>query len=630
MTVTATTPLAELRALKRAGLGGQAPRVRELLAELRAAGDPLDLEAAGSLLAGRAAREQLADSGAFTARPVALLGSSTLDALPPLLTATLLADGVLPEIRSAGFNQWRFEILAGAPTLKDLRPQVTALLLDEAAVFDGVADRLDPAEIERRCAALPAELAGWARACRETLGGLVVLATVPLTPLTRDRRVDYPGKARLAAAWHRMNAAILDLAAPADSVLVLDLDGVAAHGRGGAVRAGDRMRHAAGQAYAPEFLAAYAEELGRVVRAGLGRAAKCLVLDLDHTLWGGVVGDDGVAGLRLGGAYPGSAHRELQELAADLKQQGVMLAVCSKNEETIAREAVDTHPEMALRTGDFVAFSANWQPKPGNVAAMAERLNIGADAMVFVDDNPVERGLMRELLPQVATVGLPADPAGYAAVLAARGDFNVLSLTEEDRTRTELYRARAARAELADTAGSLEDYLAGLESELTVQPLDGLNSARIVQLFGKTNQFNLTGRRFTADEVAGGGLDFFAARLTDRFGDNGLIAALALGRDADGARTVENFVLSCRVFSRRVETALLSLVLRAAAAEGAGEVRARYVETAKNRQFAGFYPDHGFAAAGEEPGAYRHTLRELPELPRWIRINGQQEAFRVV
>ncbi|GAA1955262.1 HAD-IIIC family phosphatase [Kitasatospora viridis] len=626
-----TTPLAELRALKRAGLAtaDARDRVHRLLGELAEHGDALDLEAAGALLLGAAPRAQLAEAGGHRAQRIALLGSSTLDALPALLTAALLPLGVLPEIRSAGFNQWRFEILTGAPNLTDHRPELTALLLDDAAVLDGVTDPLDLDEVEARCATFPAELAGWVGACREALGdGTLVLTTVPLGPLRRDRIIDYRNKARLDAAWHRMNAALLDLADR--STVVLPADGIAAHA--GTVFAAHRMRHAAGHVYAPDYLRAYAQELTRVVRAQAGRAAKCLVLDLDNTLWGGVVGDDGVAGLKLGGGYPGSAHRELQALAKDLMRQGVMLTVCSKNDEAIAREAIATHPEMLLGPDSFVAVSASWDPKPQAVREQAQRLNIGADAMVFVDDNPVERGLMRELLPQVATVELPADPADYAARLAARGDFNLLRLTEEDRGRTALYRAQEQRADLERGAASLTDYLLGLGSRLTVEPLGPLNSARISQLFGKTNQFNLTGLRYPEPETARRGADgsgaFLGARLADRFGDNGLIAALALGRDPDGAWRIENMVLSCRVFSRSVEDAVVGLLLRAARAAGAPAVRGRFAPTARNGKFAGFYPALGFTelpGTGDDGTDHQHDLRELADLPRWISVTPQDE-----
>lgn len=627
----AVPPLKQLRALKRQGFAGDATHLRALL---RQVDDVLDLESAGAALTGDQPHEQLVRLG-FTAQRIALLGSSTLDALPNLLTAILVRDGVAPLIRSAGFNQWRMEILSGAPELKEIDPRITACLLDDTAVFEGITDPLDLAEVQQRCAAFPGELGRWAQSCQQTLGGLTVLCTVPLSPLRRDRIIDYRGKAQLEAAWHRMNAEILDLAAGRPTTVVLSHEGIAAHA--GTTFGTERMRHVAAHVYAPEFLLAYAAELARVIRADLGRAAKCLVLDLDHTLWGGVVGDDGIGALRLGGAYPGSAHQELQTLARDLMTQGVMLTVASKNDDDIAREAIATHPEMVLEPASFLAVRANWNPKPDNVRDMAAELNIGADAMVFVDDNPVERGLMRELLPQVTTVELPADPAGYASHLAARGDFNLLKLTDEDRERTQLYRAQAQRSDLAGSAGGLEEYLDALGSQLTVEPAGPLNSARIVQLFGKTNQFNLTGVRYQEKDLAQRQADgtgaFFAARLTDRFGDNGLIAALALSEEPGGVWSIDNFVLSCRVFSRNVEDALIGLVLRSARQHGATAVAARFVQTAKNAKFAGFYPALGFTPdpAGDTADAtrYLHCLTGFAELPRWIHLTHDEGAFHV-
>ncbi|HZU55348.1 MAG TPA: HAD-IIIC family phosphatase [Actinocrinis sp.] len=649
--VNSISPLSELRALKRQGLTGRHARVRQLLDALIAAGDPLDIEAAGMMLGGVAQREQLAAEAAFLTQNIALLGSSTLDSLPHQLTAALVAGGILPQVRAAGFNQWQFEIRAGAPNLADLAPGVSALLLDDTAVYEEVANPLDLDEVEARCAAFPDRLGEWADAARQVLGGLIVLSTIPLSPLRRDSVIDYGRKARLEAAWDAMNAGILRLAAQKPGVVVLSAAAIQC--RVADTFATDRMRHVAGHIFSAEFQREYAAELARVVRAGLGRAAKCLVFDLDNTLWGGIVGDDGAAALKIGGAYPGSAHLELQKYGRDLAAQGVMLAVASKNDEDIAQDAIANHPEMLLRPESFVAVRANWEPKPGNVRQLASALNIGVDSMVFVDDNPVERGLMRELLPQVTTVELPNDPAGYAATVARRGDFNLLTLTDEDLKRTEMYRAQVQREELQSGSGSLEEYLLGLDSQLTVERLGEFNAARIVQLFGKTNQFNLTGIRYTEEEVRrrseSGEAAFFGGRLKDRFGDNGLIAAWSLTRegggegdgggdgDRGGAWRIENFVMSCRVFSRNVEDAVVGLILRAAAAAGAGEVRASFIPTAKNAKFAGFYPALGFErveAAGEAvdehadeqgPAQLRHTLRDLAELPSWIGVTREEE-----
>ncbi|MCY9783904.1 HAD-IIIC family phosphatase [Nocardiopsis sp. EMB25] len=619
-------PLARLRALKRQGLGTDPDQVRALIAELT---DPLDLEAAGRLVGGAKQRAALTESGAFRETRIAFLASSTIDPLPPMTVAALAREGVVATTRAAGFDQWRLEVLGGAPELGDLEPRVVACLLDDRAVLSAVADPLDLDLVERRCAEFVTELCSWYGACREALGGATVLNTVPLSPLARARHVDYAGRARLASAWHRMNADILALAAEHPSLVVVDTAGLDTP----TVAADDRMRHIASHAFSPDFLCAYAEELTRIARADLGLARKCLVLDLDNTLWGGVVGDDGVTGIRLGGAYPGSAHSELQRLVRDLGRQGVMLTVSSKNDRDVAEEALTSHPEMVLSREDLLAVRADWRPKPDNVAELARDLNIGVDAMAFVDDNPAERELMRHALPGVTVPDLPDDPSGYALLVARGAGLDLLRLTREDRDRAQMYRARTGREELRAGSDSLEDYLHALGSDLSLEPLDEANAARVVQLFAKTNQFNLTGRRYTAEDVeritAGGGR-FYAARLADRFGDNGLIAALALVPGEDGAWEIGNAVMSCRVFSRKVEHAILGSVLRAARRHGATAVTASFTRTDRNAKFSGLYPELGFATTGtpdEDTRTFHHHLAEPPPLPAWITVTHGEEII---
>ncbi|WP_326552096.1 HAD-IIIC family phosphatase [Micromonospora sp. NBC_01813] len=630
-------PLTELRTLIRSGAAGDVEQLRRVLGQLA---DPLDVEAAGTLLrTGRAAAQLRAG---LTATRIAVLGSATLDPLPALLTAAAAADGIAAEIRTAGFDQWRLEIAAGAPGLADLRPRITALVLDDSAVLAGLTDPVDVDEIAASCAAFPAELASWVTACQQSLGGLTVLCTVPLHPLRRHRLISYAARARLDAAWSRMNAAIADLAAERPGTVVLAASDLAE--RAGTTFADDRMRHVAAHAYAPGYLLAYARELARVAAADLGLTAKCLVLDLDETLWGGVVGDVGPDGVHVGGGYPGSAHTELQALARDLATQGVLLTLASKNDEQVAVEALTGHPEMLLRPDSFVASRINWEPKPENLRTIADQLDIGLDTLVFVDDNPAERDLMRRFAPQVSTVDLPAEPAGYARRLAARGDFAVLSLTDEDRGRGAMYRATARRRELVRASGSLDDYLAGLQSRLTIGPLEPHNADRISQLFARTNQFNLTGVRYGAAEIADraaatatvadgrppAGTAFFGARLTDRFGDNGLISALALTRRTDGAWSIDNLVLSCRVFGRDVEGAIVGLILRSALAHRATAVYGSYRRTDRNARFAGFYPRLGFQLTDPSgPVVYRHDLATPTELPGWIEITNDEEPFDV-
>lgn len=632
-----STVFGELRKLLHTAESFDETRTRELLEQLD---DPLDLEAVGAMLRSpRASRLLNRQEGLMETR-IALLGSSTLDSLPNLLTATAVRRGILPEIRTAGFNQWQLEVMAGAPSLADFQPRLTACLLDDTAVLDGVTDATDVAELTDRCAQFTATVEAWLSQCRATVGGLIVLTTIGLTPLRWRRLRSFAARAAFESAWLRMNA---DIAAMASRDTVV-LSGWSLSSSVDATFAADRMRHLASHAYAPEFLAAYAEELVRVAAADLGRASKCLVLDLDDTLWGGVVGECGTAGLRLAGGYPGAAHTELQELARDLSRQGVLLTLCSKNEEAVAQRALAEHPEMVLRPDAFAATRINWDSKPGNVQAIADELNLGLDAMVFVDDNPAERDQMRLFAPQVRTVPLPADPAGYARVLAGRDDFAVLSVTDDDRGRTAQYRAEAARRELVRTSASFDEYLTSLASRLTVEPLAPFNADRIQQLFAKTNQFNLTGIRYGVDEIAdaltaatdppegapqaGESMRrFYGAKLVDRYGDHGLIAALGIVVTPGRSWEIENFVLSCRVFGRSVEDALVALILRGAADQGVSLVQASFQATARNQRFADFYLRVGFSEATS--GRYRHDLATLPEPPEWIDVSDNQEVFRV-
>ncbi len=617
---------AQLHQLLRDGLDGDAGPLRSALQTIV---DPLDLDAVGMRLRNRRAQEQLADCGLREQR-VAVLASSTVHTVANQLTALLVADGTLPQIELAGYNQWRWEILAGAPHLQALKPRLVSCLLDDRAIYERIVDPLDLNEVDARLDSFAAEIAEWVATCGTVLGGLVVLTTIPLNPLRRNCFIDLQARARLDRGWHRMNARLLELADA--STVVLSHEAIAV--QAGSVFGDPRMRHLAQQVYSPRFLAAWSAEIAAVSRADLGQSAKCLVLDLDNTLWGGVVGDTGISSLALAGSHPGSAHTELQELARDLGRQGVLLAVASKNDDALAREAIATHPEMVLRPDSFLAIRANWQPKPTNLESIAAELNIGIDSLVFLDDNPVERSLMRAMLPEVRTVELPSDAAGFAGALAIANTFVQLHLTDDDVRRTENYRAGAKRAAARSAVASLEEHLAGLDSVLRMESFNAVNADRICALFAKTNQFNLTGRRYSVSELAELPA-VYGVRLSDTFGDSGLIAALALRAEDHGRGwAVDNMVVSCRVFSRAVEDAIVTTVLDDAAAVGVDRVTGEYVPSRRNTQFADFYQRLGFTSSSDTPdlhGASRfaHSLTEITARPAWIRMHPDSEAFYV-
>ena len=350
---------------------------------------------------------------------------------------------------------------------------------------------------------------------------------------------------------------------------------------------------------------ALADEIRRIWDAIRGTRKKCLALDLDNTLWGGVIGEAGVEGIHLDSIGSGARYYDLQKRILDLKHQGVLLAAISKNNEEDALAGIRRHPNMQLREADFVAIRANWSPKPENLAAIAAELNIGADAFVFIDDNPVERETMRLSMPEVAVPDFPEDTSQLEKFMAdvAREYFLQLRTTKEDSAKTEQYRAESAREERRKSFGSVRDYLMFLEMALSIEELDELNLPRAVQLAQKTNQFNLTTIRYSeADMEAmlpGERTLVRIGELRDRFGDYGKIA-LGVARIADDGKTahIEAFLMSCRAIGREVERTFLRALESELAAQGVRTVTAEYIPTAKNAIVSDFWGQMGYAKTG--------------------------------
>ena len=353
----------------------------------------------------------------------------------------------------------------------------------------------------------------------------------------------------------------------------------------------------------------------RLIAARRGLSSKCLVLDLDNTLWGGVIGDDGMAGIVIGqGSALGEAFVAFQHYARDLSRRGVILAVSSKNDDANAREPFENHPEMTLRMDDIACFAANWSDKASNIRSIASRLNIGLDSLVFVDDNPFERNLVRRELPMVAVPEVGDDPAYFARILADAGYFEGLAVTADDRLRHESYRGNIQRESLREASTDLPAYLRSLQMRLVWRRFDRLGLSRIVQLMNKTNQFNLTTRRVTEDEIRARTNDPRALglqlRLTDRFGDNGIIAIVS-GHLVEGGAdfTIDDWLMSCRVLGRQVEQATLNLLAAQARQLGAGRLVGDYIPTAKNEMVRDHYTRLGFALeASREDGGTRSVL----------------------
>jgi FkbH-like protein len=369
----------------------------------------------------------------------------------------------------------------------------------------------------------------------------------------------------------------------------------------------------------------YADWLGRLIGAICGTSRKCLILDLDNTLWGGVIGDDSLEGIRIGqGSAEGEAFLEIQRLALDLKRRGVLLAVCSKNEESTARSVFREHPEMLLKEHDISVFQANWLDKASNIEAIAKLLGIGTDTLVLLDDNGAERAHVRAALPMVAVPEVGSDASQYPGILTAAGYFEAVSFSNEDRTRAESYAANAQRAEVKAKARDLGDYLGSLDMVIRHSAFDSVSRSRIAQLINKSNQFNLTTKRYSEPAVAAIESDptkhAFHTRLRDRFGDFGLIGVIIANSIDDQSWDIDTWLMSCRVLGRKVEWSMLDALVAAAAKHNVSHLSATYIPTPKNAMVADHFDTLGFSrisVSGDGVVRYRLSLSNhtTPKLP---------------
>ncbi|MFO7901161.1 MAG: HAD-IIIC family phosphatase [Pirellulaceae bacterium] len=365
----------------------------------------------------------------------------------------------------------------------------------------------------------------------------------------------------------------------------------------------DRNWHWAKIALSSRGLPTLARHSAAVLAARAGLSRRCLVLDLDNTLWGGVIGDDGITGIRLGGGPDGEAYQEFQRSIKTLSARGVVLAVCSKNDPKIAREPFLHHPEMILRLEDFAVFEASWEPKSIGIQRVAQLLDLGLSSLTFVDDNPYEREQVRQSLPDVDLLELPSDPTGYAAALAAYPYLEIPSFTAEDRDRSRQYRARTAARQLKEEVASLAEYQSHLNMVATLKPVDSINLDRAVQLINKTNQFNLTTRRRNREEViqllAQDNVEMFVARLRDCFADHGIVA-VAIGIQDEASLGIDTLLMSCRVIGRDLERVVINEMVERARRRGCADVQGWYLPTERNTLVANLYSRAGFELIDSE------------------------------
>jgi FkbH-like protein len=544
--------------------------------------------------------EKLLDGGAEPSvrrkARVWLASSYTTVQFAPLLKLAALRAGIHLVLGQGDYGQYSQDVLDPGSPLYGFDPDVVML-----ALHDG--DLALPDYAGDPAATVDAEVARWTglwRALKQRSNARLVMHNFAAPPQNAFGHLATRTAGSRAAMLRAVNQALGQAAGP--GVSILDCDSLSAE-IGKRVWFDPRYWHLSKQAVSLEALPLLARHTAAVLAADLGLTKKCLVLDLDNTLWGGVIGEDGLGGIRLGQGDPvGEAFVAFQTYIKGLQQRGVILAVCSKNNPADARAPFQEHPEMVLKLDDFAAFLADWEPKSDNLRRVAEMLDLGLDALVFVDDNPAERAIIRQLVPEVDVVTLPADPAGYTTALGRYLGFESASYTEEDGAKTEQYRARAAIAQLSVEAESLDDFYRSLEMQAAAGPFDEADLPRIVQLLGKSNQFNPTTRRYNEAQVRAmiddPDVAHVSFKLSDRFANHGLVG-LAIGKRDGEAFEIDALVMSCRVIGRTVENEMVAQLAAAAEARGCKELRGRYIPTAKNGLVKTLYERLGFSLRSE-------------------------------
>lgn len=616
----------------RASARGRADRIVE---EIREGADPtrvvaalrgLDLrqlDGAGVVKLGRALSDLEWDRGPVR---IAYLSNLTVSDLLPHVTVWAAHEGIPVEQWAAPFGQHVQQVVDPDGELRSFDPDLVVVLLEPRLLRTESFQRFSTLSADAR-RDLADDVLGEVLAVVEGVTGRVGANAVvanfvpPLRPGAGVADAKLPlGETEFFA---RLNLALLDRLRSEPAVQLLDLQRcMAAAGRAGR---DPRRFYLAKMAWSGPAPAELGEEVARHVYAATATASKCVVVDLDNTLWGGVVGEDGVNGIRVGAGDPvGEAYLDVQRRLLELKERGILLAIASKNNEGDVHEAFEKR-EMILSLEDFAVTQIHWRPKYESLIEIAATLDIGIDSLVFVDDNPAEVTLVNEALPEVRTILLPGDPATFPARIAEPLHFEKAAILDEDRAKTRQYHQQADRARHRERVGDLEDYLGSLETVVGIRTPGEEDLQRLHQLFTKTNQFNVTTIRYSAADLkrllADPGARIVIWEVADRFGHLGTVGAYVL-RDADGGAEVDSFLMSCRALGRQVETAVMNHLKRTFLGGAlAGPLKARYIRTPKNQPVASFFDDQGFRRTAADPGG------DGPEEVRYELARGEVELL---
>ena len=572
--------------------------------------------------------DQLRDKLPLTKFKLAILRSFTVEPIVPLLRAQAFTYGVDLEIHVGDFNTYVQDIVDAGSSLYRFAPNVVILAVRTEDVAPDLAREfadLSPEAADQAAGRVTHGYEQWVNSFRQHSQAALIVHSLERPTHPSFGVLDSQSETGQSGLIRQINREIHRVAESHRGVYVLDYDALVAR-HGSQHWHDERKWLMARLPISADHLLLMTREWMRFLLPLAGRTAKALVVDLDNTLWGGIIGEDGMAGIKIGAEYPGAPFQALQRALLDLSRRGILLAICSKNNLDDAMEALEKHPGMLVRSKHFAAMRINWTDKSQNLREIAQELNIGVDSLAFLDDNPFEREQVRAALPEINVIDVPQNPLEYAAIVRDCPVFERLTLSAEDQQRTAMYADQRQRATAEQTFQSKEDFFRFLEQEAELNPVSGLTVARIAQLTQKTNQFNLTTRRYTETQIAEMAKqpewNIFSIRVRDRFGDHGVVG-VAIAHDQGEQCEVDTFALSCRVIGRTVETALLAHIATSAAARGRKQLVGWFLPTKKNAPARDFYLEHGFDLVANSCEGSLWSLdltQQKVASPEWVKL----------
>lgn len=538
-------------------------------------------------------------------KKIAILSNFTINGLSNVLQVMSNEQMMDIDVYEAPYNQFKQEIVNSASNWHVFKPELSFIILDLDSLLGDTKFRfysMNEKEREQVIKQITTEFKELVLMASNKQSGKIVISNFTLPHFSPLGIFDYKTKFSLRDLANSLNSEIRNLSLELSLVYVLELDSF--FNQFGKLNITDeKFRYVADMKISPSFLPYLAESMMSFIKPLLGKTKKCIVLDLDNTLWGGIIGEDGIAGIKLDEKPPGNSFLEFQKVLLEFHNRGIILAINSKNNPEDVKEVFSSHPNMALKEHHFAIACINWNDKASNLVTIAKELNIGTESIVYFDDDPLNRELVKQKFPEVLVVDLPHDPSLYAQTLRNLNDFHTFQITEEDFEKGKMYHQQQLRKNMEKQFSNMDDFLASLDMEVIATNVDEFTIPRIAQLTMKTNQFNLTTNRYSEENIRkmANNPDFLIKTFSvhDKFGDNGLTGLYIVKKENQRKWIIDTFLMSCRIMGRNIEQVMFSDLLEEAKKSNIDEIIGLYTPTKKNEVIKDLYTNLGFVKINE-------------------------------